>query len=134
MPPELDALVLRLLAKTPEERFQSADELLEAIEQVAVRTRTVLSTAALGRFVRELFGQRPEPWVELRTSEAAPELVTVTSEPVRVRPRARALPTLPSGELRPTVPLRAPVDMLEGVPTAPLPAADPSLPLPRDRR
>ena len=91
--------MLRLLAKTPEERFQTADELLEAIEQIAVRTQIVLSTAALGRFVRELFGQRPEPWIELRTSEAQPELVTVTSEPVPVTSSSRAC-RLPSSSCR----------------------------------
>ena len=32
-------------------------------------------------FVRELFGQRPEPWVEMRSQATQGENVTVTSEP-----------------------------------------------------
>jgi serine/threonine protein kinase len=123
VPPELDALVLKLLAKEPAERYQSADELLEHIEQVAVRTGTALSTAALGRVIRELFGQRPEPWIELRSSEEHQHIVTVTSEPLASDSSLSMVP-----ELRPTTPHR-PVDMLAGVPDKPLPAVDPSLPV-----
>src|SRR5882672_2726234 len=35
VPPEIDELVLRLLAKSPDDRFQTADELIEALEAVA---------------------------------------------------------------------------------------------------
>jgi hypothetical protein len=82
VPPELDALVLRALAKSPETRFQSAEELGEAIEQVAVKTGSTLSAAGLSRFLRELFGPRPEPWIALAEKEERPEVVTVTSEPI----------------------------------------------------
>ena len=115
VPPELDALVLRLLAKNPDERFQTAEDVLEAIEQVAMQTHQALSTSGLGRFVRELFGQRPEPWVELRAAEQHPELVTVTSEPV---PSDLGLELVPS------------MDVLQGVPLAPQPVVDASLPVP----
>jgi serine/threonine protein kinase len=82
VPPEVDALVLKLLEKDPLLRFQTADELVEAIEGVAARTQTVLSASALGRLVRELFGQRPEPWLELESHQELGEAVTVTSEPI----------------------------------------------------
>ncbi len=82
VPPELDALVLRALAKSPEERFQTAEELGEAIERVAVQTSSPLSAAGLSRFLRELFGARPEPWQTLATTEERAEIVTVTSEPI----------------------------------------------------
>jgi len=36
-PPEVDEIVMRLLAKDPADRYQTADQLLEAIERVAVR-------------------------------------------------------------------------------------------------
>jgi serine/threonine protein kinase len=82
IPREIDELVLRLLGKTADERLQTADEVVEAIEDVASRTGSVLSTSALGKFMRELFGQRPEPWLELENQQEPGEAITVTSEPI----------------------------------------------------
>src|SRR5262245_47996827 len=82
IPREIDELVLRLLGKTPDERLQSAEEVVEAIEDVASRTGSVLSTSALGKLMRELFGQRPEPWLELENQQEPGEAITVTSEPI----------------------------------------------------
>ncbi|HEV7553868.1 MAG TPA: protein kinase, partial [Kofleriaceae bacterium] len=89
VPPELDRLVLRALAKSPDDRFQTAEELGEAIEAVAVQTSSPLSAASLSRFLRELFGPRPEPWKAV-ADRARGEVVTVTSEPV---PRELRVPT-----------------------------------------
>jgi serine/threonine protein kinase len=97
IPPELDALVLKMLAKDPAARFQTADELHAGIEGVAVNTGSALSSASLGRFVRELFGQRPEPWVEMRSQDTHAEGVTVTSEPI---PAGLAIPVADSVDLR----------------------------------
>jgi serine/threonine protein kinase len=82
VPRELDALVMQLLAKDPAERFQSASHLHEAIESVAVRIGSALSSAGLARYLRDLFGQRPEPWIEMQSRDAHPEVFTVTSEPI----------------------------------------------------
>jgi len=81
IPRALDALVMKALAKRPDDRYQSAEQLAEAIEEVAVQTSSALSAASLARFVRELFGQRPEPWVRLAAVHD-PDVVTVTSEPI----------------------------------------------------
>ncbi len=82
IPPEIDRIVLKLLSKRAEDRYQTADEVHEDIENAAVRTGSALSAASLGRFMRELFGQRPEPWIELQSNETHPEAFTVTSEPI----------------------------------------------------
>ena len=83
IPPELDGIVLRMLEKDPAARFQTADELHEALEQVALRIGMSLSSASLGRYLRELFGERPEPWVEMRSQDThGGAQVTVTSEPL----------------------------------------------------
>ena len=82
VPAEIDHIVKRLLAKDPAGRYQNADELHEAIENVAVRTGSALSAVSLGRYMRELFGQRPEPWIELQVQDQHPEVFTVTSEPI----------------------------------------------------
>ncbi len=81
IPPEIDAIVMRLLARNPDDRYQTAADVVDAIEEVAARSNSILSAAALGRSMRELFGQRPEPWIEM-TVERQPEVVTVTSEPI----------------------------------------------------
>ena len=91
VPKALDAIVQKLLAKSPDDRYQNADELLEAIETVAVRARIALSVPGLRRFVRELFGQRPEPWVEMRIRDASPEVVTVTGAPLLGKPDIASL-------------------------------------------
>jgi len=83
IPKSIDDITLKLLAKRPDDRYQSADELLEAIEMAAVGASVALSVPALKRFVRELFGQRPEPWLEMRVRDATPEIVTVTGLPMR---------------------------------------------------
>src|SRR5262245_40854464 len=82
VPAEIDELVMRLLSKDPDGRFQTAEQLIEAIEEVASRTGAVLSASGLGKFVRELFGQRPEPWLELENLQEQAEAITVTSEPI----------------------------------------------------
>ncbi len=78
--PELDHIVLSALDKDPARRFPTAGEMLEAIEGAASRAGLVLSGTGMGRFMRELFGDRPEPWVELAADEEVPPLVTVTGE------------------------------------------------------
>jgi len=62
LPRGLDALVLRLLAKAPDERFQRADELLVQLEAVAAGAGISLSAAAVSQLLLERFDRRPEPW------------------------------------------------------------------------
>ena len=81
IPPEVDAIVRRLLARQPDDRYQTAADVVDAIEEVAARSNSILSASALGRSMKELFGQRPEPWIEM-TVERQPEVITVTSEPI----------------------------------------------------
>jgi serine/threonine protein kinase len=81
VPPEIDAIAMKLLAKDPAERYQTAADLIEDIEQHAMRTGSMLSPTSLGRYLRELFGQRPEPWIEMEVGDAH-DGVTVASEPI----------------------------------------------------
>jgi len=62
-PPALEAIVLKALSVDPTQRFQSAGQLLEAIENYSLQNRSPLSTMALGRFMREMFGEIQEPWL-----------------------------------------------------------------------
>jgi serine/threonine protein kinase len=80
VPRELDEVVAKLLEKDPARRFQTADELHTTLEEVAVRLGSALSGASVGRFVHELLGERPEPW--LVPADAATDVITLTAEPV----------------------------------------------------
>jgi serine/threonine protein kinase len=73
--PAVDALVLKALAKKPEDRYINAEEMVEAIEALAAKEGHVLSSSGLARYMRGLFGQRTEPWNE-RTEQT--RSVTVT--------------------------------------------------------
>jgi hypothetical protein len=82
VPPELDRFVLRTLAKRPEDRQQTAQEMLDGVDAIAARTGAIVSAPALSRFVRELFGARPEPWVAIAGDGLQPDVLTVTVEPI----------------------------------------------------
>jgi serine/threonine protein kinase len=78
MPETLDAVVLKALAKDPADRYATAAEMLDAIEEVAAQEHLVLSSTAMGRYLRELFGDRKEPWKEMPADEVTP--MTITGE------------------------------------------------------
>jgi serine/threonine protein kinase len=63
-PQALEAIVMKALAVDANQRYQSAGLLLEAIESFAVSARMAMSTMSLGRFMRELFGEIQEPWLQ----------------------------------------------------------------------
>ncbi len=88
VPPELDDLVHKLLAKMPAARYQTGDELHEDIDRIAVRAGVSMSVSGMSKFLRELFGQRPEPWVELRRSGPYTAGHTLTAMPVELPPAA----------------------------------------------
>jgi len=91
VPRELDAIVLKLLAKSPADRYQTAEELVEAIEGYAMTTSAMLSTTALGKFVREMCGRRPEPWLAVSSSENH-EVLTVSTPMPRLEGETITMP------------------------------------------
>ena len=62
-PQALEAIVMKALATDAAQRYQSAGALLEALEAFAVSSRMSLSTMGLGRFMRDMFGEQQEPWL-----------------------------------------------------------------------
>ncbi len=81
VPREIDEIVMRMLAKNPANRYQTAADVLDAIEVAAMRLSTLLSTASVGRQMREWFGDRQEPWIE-QTVGGSVKRVVVDAEPV----------------------------------------------------
>jgi len=63
-PRELEAIILTAMANDPAARFQTASELIEALDTFAVRAKLTGSNTAMSRFMVQLFGTKKEPWVE----------------------------------------------------------------------
>ncbi|CAN0508110.1 unnamed protein product, partial [Laminaria digitata] len=57
---ELEGIVLKALAKRPDDRFQSAEALHDAIHDYVYRSRALVGPAQLGRFMQSLFLSEPE--------------------------------------------------------------------------
>lgn len=73
-PLELEKIVMTALAVDSSRRYASAAALLEELESFAAKARLSPSTMALGRFMRELFGEVQEPWLtEGRAGSSAAE-------------------------------------------------------------
>lgn len=63
LPPELEGIIMAALAKDPAERYQSAHELRLALEQFAAAAGLRTSSTALASYMKQLFGEKPEPWL-----------------------------------------------------------------------
>jgi len=74
--PEVDAMVAKLLATEVTDRYQSAGDVIEAVQLVSATTRSDTSPSQLSRLMRELFGSPPEPWL------VAHETVNVAAAPI----------------------------------------------------
>ena len=70
LPPALEAIMMKALALSPEDRYQTADEMRVALEEFATAANLRASTTSLADYMRHVFGDRPEPWlVEGNTPE-----------------------------------------------------------------
>jgi eukaryotic-like serine/threonine-protein kinase len=109
-PRELEAIVLTAMANDVNARFQTAQEMIEALDAFAVRAKLTGSNTAMGRFMVQLFGSKREPWVE-----GAPGDRTTLTEPsadaanplddektLLVEGRERPATTQPTGHRAPT--------------------------------
>jgi serine/threonine protein kinase len=62
LPPELDEIIMRALAKAPAARYQSAYDLRNALETLATEHELRTTAKAVGDYLASVFGARPEPW------------------------------------------------------------------------
>ena len=74
LPAELDAITMKALALSPDDRFQTADELRVALDRFARNHGLRTSTTLLADYMIEQFGRRPEPWLVADTSEVLASL------------------------------------------------------------
>ncbi len=73
-PPALEAIVLRALALDPADRHGSVAELLDELLGLGDDHPRASSAIALQRYMHDLFGEKPEPWLA-----PAPAIPTPTS-------------------------------------------------------
>lgn len=120
MPPELDLVLSRVLAKTPEGRFASAQAFLEALRIIARRYGISLAT-------QEQLGELASPGA----TRILPPIKPISREPAAYQPpplHANQQPTTPVGNAR-RQPPREPPTYAPPAPPEPDPAPDP-LPAP----
>jgi serine/threonine protein kinase/outer membrane biosynthesis protein TonB len=91
LPAELSEIIMRALASDREQRYESADELRIALDQFATSSALTASTSAIAAYMRQQFGQRPEPWLEIDGR------VTGPSEDVPTAPTTALDESPPSG-------------------------------------
>ena len=75
IPPELEAIMLKALARDPEHRYQSAGDMSLALDKVASKVGVGASTTALANYMRLQFGEQKEPWLTDEDEDNEPTLV-----------------------------------------------------------
>lgn len=78
-PPALEDVVMTALAPDPADRFQDADAMRVALEQIARELGATLGDAPVIRALDKLFPPRPEPWFAGDESEGEEETTGVRS-------------------------------------------------------
>jgi len=63
IPSELEAIVMKALSSSPDDRYATADHMRLALEEFAANASLRTSTTALADYMKTLFGQRVEPWL-----------------------------------------------------------------------
>jgi serine/threonine protein kinase len=63
LPEELEKIILKALAPDPSDRYQTADDLRLVLEAFAMRNQMTISSTRLSDYMKDLFGERPLPWL-----------------------------------------------------------------------
>jgi serine/threonine-protein kinase len=69
LPNELSSIIMRALAVDPNRRFQTADQMRQALDQFAADANLSASTSPIASYMKKMFGEKPEPWLETGSVE-----------------------------------------------------------------
>ncbi len=120
LPDELERIVKKALATDPADRYQTADELRVVLEAFATRANLQISPSRLSDYVKDLFGERSEPWLETPDPDDPHELPTAmmsASQAAQVfafdeaegahtaRPSAPSIALIPASQPSPVLPV-----------------------------
>ncbi len=105
-PRELEAIVLTAMASDPAARFQTAQELIEALDAFAVRAKLTGSNTAMGRFMTQLFGSKKEPWVDGARGQQVGEQTEITGGDEEDNEKTQLVEG--RGDVRPSQQIQAP--------------------------
>ena len=85
-PKPLEDVILTALEVEPDDRYPNADTMRRALAQVARYLGLPLGEAPIVRVLANLFGSRPEPWLERRRRARVP--TSVETPPLAIEPPA----------------------------------------------
>ena len=63
LPADFEKIILKALSPKPEGRYQTAEQLAVALDEMAMNNIIRVSQSALVGYMKQLFGTRPEPWL-----------------------------------------------------------------------
>ena len=69
LPNELAMIIMTALATDPARRYQTADEMRQALEHFAIKQQLTANAGAIATYLVRQFGERAEPWLDLDTTE-----------------------------------------------------------------
>ena len=93
LPPGLDEIVLKALAKNPDDRYRTAQEFRLALENWLIQGRMSASSAHLAEFLKVLYGERLEKEARLGPLMGDPGL---SAPPAGATPSGSSLPSMKS--------------------------------------
>ena len=100
-PPELEAIVMKALAKSPADRYQTAQALQLDLEAFAREHRIGMSSISVARLIGALFERRNDAWIRAQRAHSD-HFIEVGSQPSASRPPAfvavGSAPSAPSAE------------------------------------
>ncbi len=71
LPPDLERIIMRALARDPGARYQTAEQMFTALEQLALTAEWRTSASSLASYMTQIFGTRTEPWLDKEESAPA---------------------------------------------------------------